>query len=268
MVLRQDPYLREFLQLEPETEKRKKAEVSHYETILYATTHSLTKTWDKFTHNTVKHCLFEPATETLTFEKPLTSDAEIDYQKYFTEEILTQLDDGSVKAVDSHQLIFLNGKASNIATHTKGYSLNSHTVEAIGEIKCQGSCFTKNNLGRVRPYTITLWLWDSCQIVMTSYLFRQGKWITGLRVDLDDVIAFTQISTVFSIIDNENVPPIFIQPQDVLFMLVRSLYLHLHEKEDLRLSKTSDVLEFCEKVFSDKLWEGYVFPVKTWNMVP
>jgi len=51
---------------------------------------------------------------------------------------------------------------------------------------------------------------------------------------------------------------LLIQPQDDLFMLTQSLYLHLHKEEMLAsvkdLSEHSSVLEFWENVFSDKHW--------------
>ena len=58
--------------------------------------------------------------------------------------------------MDSPRLMFLDGKAPDIATHTKRYSLTPHTVEAIGEIKCQGDCFTRTHQGQILQYIIIM----------------------------------------------------------------------------------------------------------------
>ncbi|CAG8578470.1 10384_t:CDS:2 [Paraglomus occultum] len=44
-----------------------------------------------------------------------------------------QLDDNEpIKAVDSHMTKYLNGKAPDISTHSKDYSLTPHIVEVLG----------------------------------------------------------------------------------------------------------------------------------------
>ncbi|RHZ82043.1 hypothetical protein Glove_114g11 [Diversispora epigaea] len=183
------------LQLELEKEKRKRAERSkrlraetetqmsrfqaqtaHLEVSLNPTTHNLAKTYNLMNPQHRQALWFEPA-ETLTFYQPPTNNTETDYQKYFTK-IPSRLDDGSVKAVDS-QFMFLDGKASKIATYTKGYSLTSNTV---GEIKCQGSCFTNKNLGQVLQYAI---------IVMNHQRGREQ--VTGFLTDCHH-ITFIQVT--------------------------------------------------------------------------
>jgi len=126
-------------QLDLETEKRKRVEtelllerekrlrsdteheiiVSRYKSILFATTQGLAKMWDAMNAERVQTLWFEPTREALTFDQPPTGNAGRDYQNWFANRILTQLDDnGFVEAVDSHRLMFLDGKAPDIATHT------------------------------------------------------------------------------------------------------------------------------------------------------
>ncbi|RHZ82039.1 hypothetical protein Glove_114g15 [Diversispora epigaea] len=277
--------------------------------------------------------------------------------------------------------MFLDGKAPNIATYTKGYYLTSHKVEVIGEIKCQGSGFTNKNLGQVLQYAIivmnhqrgreqvTGFLTDCHHITFiqvtreedyvlynleysdqmnlsdsnTTRYLRALLSLLGPEVVLDDVIAPTYLasSTMTMLLSNlacrfvyecdaitttcsyivpksvsylteivdklrlyhkigiihgdvqmpnilvdkdfqliladfrcgsivrekwngcgpnlpfrslrlmKSKPPILIQPQDDLFMLVQSIYLHLYKKDVLTtvidLKKHSDVLEFWEK---------------------
>ncbi|CAG8670299.1 11049_t:CDS:2, partial [Ambispora gerdemannii] len=251
-----------------------KASISCYESILYATTHGLARIWEQMnpTHRQIPW--FGPATEPLMFDQPPTSKVEQDYQDWFTKKILTQLDgDGSVKAVDSHQLKFLDGKAPDSATHTKGYSLTSHTVEAIGEIKCRGNCFTNTYQEQVLRYAILIlnhqknrnqitgFLTD-CHHIMFIEVSREVKVsrevndrpysvsyssqmslsnqittrylrgllstiqyhpTTGLNVDLDDMIAYTPTSTIFSVVDNENAVVKLVNQPDLLDNEIRIL---------------------------------------------
>ena len=68
---------------------------------------------------------------------------------------MTQLEGNNyVKAVDTHAKKFLDGKAPDLCTHLEDYSLTSHTVESIGEIKPRGSCFTPTNQGQIIMYAI------------------------------------------------------------------------------------------------------------------
>ncbi|CAI2197288.1 9985_t:CDS:2, partial [Funneliformis geosporum] len=91
--------------------------------------------------------------------------------------------------VDTHVIKFLDGKAPDIYTYSKGYSLTLHTVEVIEEIKPLDSCFTHTHKGQVLQYT-------------TIALKYQKN--LRLAVQLDDLIASTSNSVVFDIIDNIN----------------------------------------------------------------
>jgi len=95
---------------------------------------------------------FEPSRRTISFGTPPTNDKETNYQTYFREKILTQLDNNHVIAIDTHGKKFLDGKAPDICTHSKGHSLTSHTVEVIGEIKPLGSCFNPTHQRQVLQY--------------------------------------------------------------------------------------------------------------------
>jgi hypothetical protein len=128
-----------------------------YEVLLDATNHSLSRLWETYnlTHDGV--LWFEPSRRSLSFDRPPTNDKESNYQSYFTTKIITQLDNDYVIAVDTHGKKFLDGKALDVCTHSKGYSLTQHTVEVIGEIKPLGSCFTPSHKGQVLQYaTIAL----------------------------------------------------------------------------------------------------------------
>ena len=58
--------------------------------------------WDAMNAEHVQTLWFEPTREALTFDQPPTGNAERDYQNWFANRILTQLDDnGFVEAVDS-----------------------------------------------------------------------------------------------------------------------------------------------------------------------
>ncbi|CAG8620218.1 12960_t:CDS:2, partial [Acaulospora morrowiae] len=208
-----------------------KTSISYYETILYATTHDLARMWEQINPIHCQMLWFGPATEPLMFDQPPTSKVEQDYQDWFTKKILTQLDDdGSVKAVNSHQLKFLDGKAPDSATHTKGYSLSSHTVEAIGEIKCRGNCFTNTYQGQVLRYAILILNHQKNRNKITGFLtdchhimFIEVSRPLGLNVDLDDMIASTPTSTIFSVVDNKNAVVKLVNQSDLLNNEVRIL---------------------------------------------
>ena len=131
---------------------------THLEAILDATTYSLSSLWYIYQPIHCQTLWFEPARRSLSFATAPTGDKENVYQIYFRNKILSQLEgDNYVKAVDTHSKKFLDGKAPDICTHIDDYSLTSHTIEAIGEIKPYGSCFTPTNQGQVIMYaTIAL----------------------------------------------------------------------------------------------------------------
>src|SRR4051812_6316591 len=81
-------------------------------------------------------------------------------------------------AVDTHGRNFLDGKAPDVCTYSKGYSLTPHTVEVIGEIKPLGSCFTSIHKGQVLRYaTIAL-----------KYQKNLRKEIMGFLTDCHDIM--------------------------------------------------------------------------------
>ncbi|CAG8539258.1 17714_t:CDS:2, partial [Acaulospora morrowiae] len=231
-----------------EREKRLRVDVEHkasiyyYESILYATTHGLARMWEQMNPIHRQMLWFGPAIEPLMFDQPPT-------------------------AVDSHQLKFLDGKAPDSAIHTKGYSLTSHTVEAIGEIKCRGNCFTNTYQVQVLRYAILILnhqknrnqitgFLTNCHHIMfievsrevndrlysisyssqmnlsnqitTRYLRGLLSTIqyhptTGLKVDLDDMIASTPTSTIFSVVDNKNAVVKLVNQPDLLNNEIRIL---------------------------------------------
>ncbi|CAB4435268.1 unnamed protein product [Rhizophagus irregularis] len=200
-------YLREHVKSlrEREEEKRKIREMEikyeeeknkrrHCEVLLDATNHSLSRLWETYNPTRDGVLWFEPSGRSLSFDSPPTNDKESFYQTYFTTNIITQLDNDFVIAVDTHGKKFLDGKAPDVCTHSKGYSLTQHTVEVIGEIKPLGSCFTPINKGQVLQYaTIAL-----------KHQKNVRKEITGLPVQLDNLIASTTNSTIFSIVNDKS----------------------------------------------------------------
>lgn len=161
------------IKYEEEKNKRRRCEV-----LLDATNHSLSRLWETYNPTRDGVLWFEPSGRSLSFDSPPTNDEESFYQTYFTTKIITQLDNDFVIAVDTHGKKFLDGKAPDVCTHSKGYSLTQHTVEVIGEIKPLGSCFTPTNKGQVLQYaTIAL-----------KHQKNVRKEITGFLTDCHDIM--------------------------------------------------------------------------------
>lgn len=117
------------------------------------TTHNISSLWYIYNPTHCQTLWFEPARKSLSFAIPPVGNKGNTYQTYFREKILTQLERNNyVKAVDTHSENFLDGKAPDLCTHPDDYSLTSHTIESIGEIKPCGSCFTPTNQGQIIMY--------------------------------------------------------------------------------------------------------------------
>ncbi|RGB43460.1 hypothetical protein C1646_680667 [Rhizophagus diaphanus] len=236
------------MELKYEKEKNKRC---RFQTLLDATTHSLSRLWEAYNPTRTGVLWFEPSESSLSFDKPPTNDKESSYQNYFTTKILTQLNNNYVTAVDTHGKKFLDGKAPDVCTYSNGYSLTPNTVEVIGEIKPLDSCFTSSHKGQVLRYAtialkhqknlrkeITGFLTDCHDImfirvcrgednddtpykvtfsdqmdlsnkIITKYLRALLSKIychpmSGLPVQLDDLIASTSNSAIFGIVDDTN----------------------------------------------------------------
>ncbi|GBC09943.1 hypothetical protein RclHR1_09210012 [Rhizophagus clarus] len=164
------------MELEYEKEKNKRF---RFQTLLDATTHSLSRLWEVYNPTRVEVLWFEPSKRSLLFDTPPTNDRESSYQNYFIKRILSQLDiNNCVMAVDTRGTKFLDGKAPDICTHSKGYSLTSHTVEVIGEIKPLGSCFTPTHKGQVLQYAV----------IALKHQKNLRKEITGFLTDCHDIM--------------------------------------------------------------------------------
>src|ERR1700722_18236826 len=77
------------MELKYEKEKNKRC---RFQTLLDATTHSLSRLWDVYDPTHVEVLWFEPSGRSLSFDTPPTNNKESSYQNYFTEKILPQLD--------------------------------------------------------------------------------------------------------------------------------------------------------------------------------
>ncbi|CAI2196294.1 11630_t:CDS:2, partial [Funneliformis geosporum] len=129
-----------------------------------------------------------------------------------------------VIAVDTHVIKFLDGKAPDIYTYSKGYSLTLHTVEVIEEIKPLDSCFTHTHKGQVLQYTT----------IALKYQKNLRKKITGFLTDCHN-IGFIRICRNWNgcgpilpfrslrLMEAIKAKELTVKCQDDLFTLVQSL---------------------------------------------